>query len=405
MNIGKANLGTLLFNEHDDANGGGGASAPADTSASADNGNTAGATSVENNENKDLGSEGSGQVQDTPPTDDFDTRFQSRFLELAKEKGLEVNSVDDLFKKPEPVEIIKNPYEKVDPKVKAFLDFHTETNRPYEDYLALQKDISAIPDIDLARDRVRQETGNSNLTNAEIDQYLEKKLNIDLSDLNELDVADKIELSSFAKTVRESKIAEQEKYKQPIEATTPASTQQPVLDANMVELENGERMPKEVYDTMVANRQKYVEGVKASVDSIAQSVFKVTIDDKGSEKTVEYSYDYSADDKQNMLSNANDLEATITKLFKDGQTNEFNHKDLVEGMAWLDKNNREKYIAAIIHKVRADVTETLLKEKGNVNLSSEGLPNIPGSSGGKGNQQYGQKGGFGVKVPFNIPKN
>ena len=404
MNIGKANLGTLLFNEHDDANGGGGASAPVDASVSIENMPGTGVPSGETTENTNTSLEGGVQAPATPPADDFDTRFQSRFLEIAKEKGLEVNSVDDLFKKPEPVEVIKNPYEKVDPKVKAFLDYHTETNRPYEDFLALQKDVSTIPDIDLARDRVRQETGNSNLTNAEIDQYLEKKLNIDLSDLNELDVADKIELSSFAKTVRESRIAEQEKYKQPIEPVTPASTQQPVLDANMVELENGERMPKEVYEKMVANRQKYVEGVKASVDSIAQSVFKVTIDDKGSEKTVEYSYDYSADDKQNMLSNANDLEATITKLFKDGQTNEFNHKDLVEGMAWLDKNNREKYIAAIIHKVRADVTETLLKEKGNVNFSPEGLPNIPGSTSGKGNQ-YGQKGGFGVKVPFNIPKN
>ena len=405
MNIGKANLGRLLFNEHDDASATGGAGAQSDLSASAENINTTEGASAASAENADANLEGNATTADLPAADDFDTRFQSRLVEIAKEKGLEVTSVDDLFKKPEPVEVVKNPYENVDPNVKAFLDYHTQTNRTYEDFLALQKDVSTIPDIDLARDRVRQETGNTNLTNSEIDQYLEKKLNIDLSDPSELDIADKIELSSYAKAMRESRIAEQEKYRQPIDKNPSTPTQNPVLEANMVELENGERMPKEVYEAMVASRQKYIEGIKTSVDSIAKSTFKVTIDDNGSEKTIDYGYDYSAEDKQNMLSNANDLEATITKLFKNEQTNSLNHADLVEGMFWVDKNNREKAIAALIHKVRADVTESLLKEKGNVNLSQgEGLNNIPGTTSGKSNQ-FGPQRGFGVKVPINIPKN
>ncbi len=403
MNIGKANFGMFLFDEHEPDNGGGGA--PAEPT----NPTNEPAAPVNEPTEPSGGEPGQPTNEPTSPTsteDDFENRFQSRLLELAKEKGFEAQSIDDVFKKPEPVEVVKNPYEKVDPKVKAFLDFHTETNRPYEDYLALQQDISAIPDIDLARDRVRQETGNNNLTNAEIDRYLEKKLGVDLSDLEQLEIEDKIELSAFAKTVRESRIAEQEKYKQPIEPITPPSTQKPELEANMVELESGERMPKDVYDKMVATRQKYLEGIKASADNITQSVFKVTIDENGSEKTIDYGYDYSVEDKQNMLSNASDLEATVTKLFKDGQTNELNHKDLVEGMFWLDKNNREKSIAAIIHKVRADVTATLLAEKGNVNFSKEGLPNIPNSNTNKDAANYRQSGGFGVKVPFNnIPKN
>jgi hypothetical protein len=389
MNIGKANLGRLLFEEVvDETNTNGGGASPTEP------------IQTPTPETTTEPTEPSEPIPAPQPEEDFETRFQNRFLEVAKERGVEAQSIDDVFKKPEPVVVEKNPYEKIDPKVKAFLDYHTETNRSFEDYMALQKDITTIPDIDLARERVRQETGQ-NLSNEEIDQYLEKKLNVDLSDLNELDVADKIELSAFVKSVRDAKIAEQQKYKQPIE-NKDSNNQPPVLDANMVQLESGEIMPKETYDKLVETRQKYVEGITKSVDNIAQSVFKVTIDDNGSEKTVEYGYDYSAEDKQKMVSYANDLEATITQLFKNEQ-NEFNHRDLTESMFWIDKNNREKAFAAMAHKIRAEVTESVLKEKGNINLGrNQDTPNIPRANNSSANNSgFGQKGGFGIKI--NIP--
>ncbi len=394
MNFGKANLGMFLFEEVIDdtaaGNGGGGTTAP--ISPAEIPSSETGADPLQPNE----------PTNAIPPdVEDFETRFQNRFLEIAKEKGFEAQSIDDVFKKPEPVEVVKNPYEKIDPKVKGFLDYHTETNRSYDDYMALQKDIATIPDIDLARERVRQETGQ-NLTNEEIDQYLEKKLDVDLSNLDELDISDKIELSSYTKSMREAKILEQEKYKQPLE-NKGSENQPPTLEANMVQLENGEVMPKETYDKLVDARQKYIDRITKSADSITQSVFKVTIDDNGSAKTLEYGYDYSAEDKQNMLSGANDLEATVKKMFTDEQ-NQFNHKDLTESMFWLDKNNREKAISALVHKVRAEVTESLLKQKGNINFGrNQDTPNIPEANNGAANNGYGQKGGFGVKI--NIPNN
>lgn len=353
----------------DDATGGGGAASPEAPNAEPNN------------------------ITDDP-VDDFEEKFTSRLMEVAREKGLEVQSIDDLFVKPEPIEVVKNPYEKIDPSVKSFLDFHAETQRPYEDYLALQQDISTIPDIELARERVRQDTGQ-NLTDEEIDRYLEKKLNVDLSDITELDVADKIELAAFAKATREAKIEQQKKYKQPIEPKKPEAEKNAAQEADMVTLENGEKMPKATYDKLVEARQSYVKGITESVDSIAKTVFSVEIDENGVKKQIAFDYDYSATDKQNMLSNADDLEQTISKLFKSEAG--MNHAELVESMFWIDKKNRESAISALLQKARAEGAAEVLKNKHNTNFG-----NISGIPGVKKNPVVpGASSGFGVKIPFN----
>lgn len=383
MRIGKAFFGTMIQEEHkEDTGTSGHGNAPTDTTTNVVDITTA---SEENQQ---------PAITQTPD-EDFDARFNARIFELAKEKGREISAIDELFVTKE-VEVIKeiekNPYENLDPKVKGFLDYHKETNRSYDDYNALQKDISSVPDIELARERVRQETGQK-LSNEEVDAYLEKKLNVDLSDLEELDVADRIELSAFAKSTRDSKIAEQEKYKQPIEQT-PIPTQP--LSKDMIQLENGEVMPKEVYEKLVATRQNYIDGITKGAENITQAAFNVKVDDNGSDKTINYGYDYSAEDKQNMLSNASDLEQTLNRVFKT-ETGEFNHAELAEGMFWLEKNSREKAISAIIHKVRAEVTADLLKEQGNVNFGQRDVRNnIPGNYNSEKGEQRST--GFGVKI-------
>jgi ketosteroid isomerase-like protein len=385
MKIGENIFGLLIQEEHQDGSEGTGNGGAANEGGA---GEGEAATSE--------GGEPAGGEAPTvipAPTDDFEERFQARVFEMAKTNGREITAMDELFKAPEPQKIEVNPYENVDPKVKGFLDYHKDTNRSYEDYQALQKDVAAIPDIELARDRVRQETGK-NFSNDEVDSYLEKKLNIDLSDLSDLDIADQIELTSFAKSARENKLIEQEKYKQPID-TKPATAP---LGNDMVELENGERMPKSVYEGLVAQRQKYVESINKSMDSIVPTVFNVVVDDNGSEKTINYSYDYSKEDVQNMASKANDLEVTINS-YKDEQGN-FKQLELMEDLYWMDKNNRGKALSAIIHKVRAEVTEELLKQEGNVNLGQgQSRSNIPGAR--KGNNDLSLRGtGFGVKFDF-----
>lgn len=398
MNTGKSLFGTMLLEEANDGSegtGNGAASAQSAEGAGAGEGNEGAADN--NGGNEGAGGEGTGAANQE---DDFEQRFQARVFEMAKSNGREITAMEELFKTPEPQKIEINPYENADPKVKAFLDYHKETNRSYEDYLEVQKDVTAIPDIELARERVRQETGG-NFTKEQIDAYLEKKLNIDLSDLDKLEIADQIELTAYAKPTREARIAEQEKYKQPIENKQQQQQQQP-LPQDMVELENGERMPKATYEALVASRQKYIEGINKGMDSIVSSAFNVVIDDNGSEKTINYGYDYSKEDVQNMASKANDLEATINS-YKNEQ-GEFNHTALMEDLYWMDKTNREKTISAIIHKVRAEVTEELLKEDGNVNLGQgQSRNNIPGAR--TGNQNAVQQTGFGVKYPFTTPKN
>jgi hypothetical protein len=60
----------------------------------------------------------------------------------------------------------------------------------------LNVDYDTVSSLDLARERVRKESGQS-FTNEQADLYLERKLGIDLSDLSDLQDYDNIELASF----------------------------------------------------------------------------------------------------------------------------------------------------------------------------------------------------------------
>jgi hypothetical protein len=68
----------------------------------------------------------------------------------------------------------------------------------------LNVDYDTVSSLDLARERVRKESGQS-FTNEQADLYLERKLGIDLSDLSDLQDYDNIELASFSKSMREEK--------------------------------------------------------------------------------------------------------------------------------------------------------------------------------------------------------
>ncbi|MGH2666046.1 hypothetical protein [Flavobacterium sp.] len=337
----------------------------------------------------DDGASGEGAGAGTVASDDYD---DSKVLDFFLKKGKTIASIDDLFKEPEPKTV--NPYENISAKAKGFLDYHTETGRDIEDYQKLQQDISKISDLDLARERVRQDTGNT-FTNEQIDSYLEKKLQIDLSDLENLDIADQIELQAYAKSVREHKIAEQEKYKEPIVSNNPGK-EAPIIGDDMIRLESGEVMKKEVYEKILSDRQNYLDGLKNSADKITGSSFEIKVDDNGTEKVLAYSYDFSKEDKQEMLASAEDLSNTVKTLF---QTEEgFNHPELVEGMFWLNRAKREKAIAAIVHKALAERTEELMKVEGNINLGAN--PDLPKGKDGKKIVPILQNDGFGVTGNF-----
>jgi len=310
---------------------------------------------------------------------------------LREKSGKDFKTINEVF---EPKEV--NPYENiVSDEVKTFLKYHTETGRGFSDYQKLNQDLSTIPDIELARERVKQETGLNHLSNEEIDEYLVDQLGIDLEDMT---ASDKIKLAAYTKTVREAKLQEQEKYKAPLENKNQIAQE----DADMVLLENGQKIKKADYDVMVENRKNYLSALKAKSTTINESVFEVVFDENGIDKKVQFPYQYSAEDKQQMLSYAEDLDVTLKSLFSSEEKG-LNHEELMQGVWWADKKNREKAIAALINKAVAENTVAITKTADNVKLgTTTGLP-----SEGKNNVKKvvpitGNQSGFGIKVPINL---
>ena len=181
---------------------------------------------IENNvENQNIDqNQGTQNIEQTPDTtnnnvddsndylnaidldDDFEVEELNEelaFKFLKQSKGLEVESFDDLLK---PKEV--NPYDGVlDDEDKAYLNFKKETGRSRKDFEALNANLDEIPKIDLARERVRIETG-LNLSNEQIDEYIADELGIDLEDMR---ASDQIKLAAYTKSILEIKKAEQEK--------------------------------------------------------------------------------------------------------------------------------------------------------------------------------------------------
>jgi hypothetical protein len=78
---------------------------------------------------------------------------------------------------------------------RQYLQFKKETGRGRKDFDSLNVDYDTVSSLDLARERVRKESGQS-FTNEQADLYLERK-RIDLSDLSDLQDYDNIELLLF----------------------------------------------------------------------------------------------------------------------------------------------------------------------------------------------------------------
>lgn len=309
-------------------------------------------------------------------------------LSYFKNKGRDVKTVDELF-----TEKVKevNKYEGlIDEDDDAYFKFKKETGRTRKDFEYLKEDFTKVSALELARDRVRQDTGLK-LTDAKADAYLEKKLGIDLSE-NELDTNDEIELNAYSKQFRDSLIADQEKYRTPLEKVTQAKA---VNDVEMVQLENGQKIPKSDYDAFTKTRNEYLKNIEQAVNRVTASDFKVIIDDNGDKKEVNFSYEHSKDDRHSMLSDASDPEAAFVKRYqsKDG----FNHQALSESMWWGLKENQQKVITAVAQQVRAQTIEEMMESDNNVNFSHKSLQKSNKTENGYGSLTGEQTSGFGVQ--------
>jgi len=305
-----------------------------------------------------------------------------------KKNGRDVANVDDLFK--EKVTEV-NKYEGlIDEEDDAYFKYKKETGRTRKDFDYLKEDFTKVSALELAIERVRKDNGVK-LTETEAIEYLEEKLGIDLSD-TELSVKAKIELNGFAKPYRDKLIEEQEKYRTPLEKITQAKK---ANDVEMVQLEDGTKVLKADYDAFTEKRNTYLNNIEQAVNRVTASDFKVVIDDNGEKKELNFSYEYSKEDKHRMLSETQDVDLTINNRYqsKDG----FNHQGLTESMWWGLKENQQKVISAAMQQARAQLLEEMVESDNNVNFGHKPLQTSKKSEAGYGSLSGENANGFGVK--------
>ena len=320
-----------------------------------------------------------------------DDRVLEYFNKKRKEGEPEYTSLDALYKVQEKeVEKVVNPWEDVlDDEDKAYLNYKKETGRDRKAFEFLSQDFSKVSPLELSRDKIRQDTGLQ-LTNAEADEYLERKLNVDLSD--ELSTSDRIELNAFVKPYKDGLIQQQEKYRKPLETALKNKADAP----EMVQLNNGQTMPKAEYEQLLENRRIYTESVKEAVNSVAAFDFKIAIDDNGEKRDLDISYELSKEDKHSMLSDALDVDATIKREFQTEKG--FNHSELAQTLYRGQEKNFNKIMTAMAEKVRAATIEELTSQSNNENFSFRPIDKVKTGKEGYGDFLGEQrKPGFGVK--------
>jgi hypothetical protein len=303
-----------------------------------------------------------------------------------KKNGRDVANVDDLFQVKE-----VNKYEGlIDEEDDAYFKYKKETGRTRKDFDYLKEDFTKVSALELAIERVRIDNGVK-LTEAEAIEYLEDKLGIDLSDA-ELSVKAKIELNGFAKSYRDKLIEEQEKYRTPLEKITQAKR---ANDVEMVQLEDGTKVLKADFDAFTEKRNTYLNNIEQAVNRVTASDFKVVIDDNGEKKELNFSYEYSKDDKHRMLSEAQDVDLTINKRYqsKDG----FNHQGLTKSLWWGVEENQLKVISAAMQQARAQLLEEMVESDNNVNFGHKPLQTSKKVEAGYGSLSGENANGFGVK--------
>lgn len=316
---------------------------------------------------------------------------------LNKDRETPFETLEDVYKTKEvEKEVINevNPWEDVmDAEDEAYYKFKRETNgRGRKEFDFIQQDLSKLSPLEMAISRIKQDSGIP-LSNSDAKSYLEQELNIDLAG-DDISVNDKIKLNTYAKPYRESQEALKEKYTIPLEKKNPT---QPGNNVEMVELENGDTMPKAMYDQHIKKHNEYIDNIKKASNSVVASDFSIEIDNNGEKRKLDFSYEYSNDDRHSMVSDASDIDATVSKNYRTKEG--FNHAGLQEGMWWMNQGNRQKVISAAMEKARADAIEEVLADSNNENFTRQKIVKTKTADDGYGNLPEGDqaKQNFGVK--------
>ena len=257
-------------------------------------------------------------------------------------------------------EVVADPLADLPDDVKEYAAAKKENkDLTFEDFQKEKNfDITSLSVLDVAREKAIRENAGK-ITKENVDAYLEKKTGIVLTDADvELDEYDEIDLEKFVGDFRESfgKKAEKEVAQEEVQPTE-----------ELIEVENGFKIDKTIYENLQKAQTEYVSRMEKSVAEVNETLFNIEFDNNGTKEIVPLSYATTDADKQLMLSTAKNVNVEVDKMFRDKE-GVFNDKQFAESILWLNPNAREKMINALVHKAVAISTEKLLKQEYNANF-------------------------------------
>ena len=281
------------------------------------------------------------EMPESPAIDD------GAVLSYLKDKGLEVESLDDL-KKPTYDSIL-------DDDEKAYLEFKKQTGGSKEDFEFSKTNFDEKSEVDVIRTLILKETGIETSDN-DIFDYVDAKIGVDMES-EDLSLVDKIKLNKFIKGVKTDLKNMQSKY---------TAKPEPANTTEFVELDNGIRMSKSDYDKQLKNHDNFKAETKKAVDGVTDFSFGLKINDNGAEQVLDYKFELSDADRQSMLSITEDVSQYVQKNYstKDG----FKNKEFASDLFWISPKNRERVISSLLSQARADAIDEVMKLRGNVNL-------------------------------------
>lgn len=299
-----------------------------------------------------------------------DSLSEEKVLEFIKTKtGKDVKSVEDFISAPKAVE---DPLVGLDDETKDFLAFKRETGRGWSDWEALNKDYSGLSNLELAKLSIQEQT-KIKLSDTQLDELLANKIGLDPDEeegFDKLNIVQQVAIEKLGKEYVSQKESEKIKYKkaQVADDTKPlenkVETSQIKNEEDSVLLEDGRVLKKEEYDTLIKQREEYVKGNKAAVDSVTASAYEFTFKEQGVENTYEVSYDYTPEDKHRMLSLTQDLSKTVQEKY--GTENGFDYQSLNEDMLWFDRESREKMLHALLSNGRSSALANYIERRDNI---------------------------------------
>lgn len=310
-----------------------------------------------------------------------------RVLAFLRDRGFQGESLEDLIN---PLPSQKREY---DEETEKFLRYQEETGRGLKDWNELNKDLSKLSLVDLAKDRVRQENQGVELTEDEIISLLEDELGFDPMD-TELDAKDSVRLKTYAgKRLRELQ-EEQRKYNEPIEGYTakPKGSGTPDDGVEKVRLTNGMEVEAESY---AKQREKYLSERDSALENLVEEKFTLSFEGKDGKKEQIFNYKYSADD----IAKARSLTEDVGSILYNYQNEDgsFDHKSFNQAVLWLDEGFRQKTISALMNKARSEALAEVNAKRRNYNFDAPQEPGKPKDNDGYSEIGGGEDAGFGVK--------